>query len=347
MKKTVRLMVNTLAAAMCIFLLCSTTALAADSAPDASKDPVVLLTFGGTAAAEDMITKGMERIAEEANKRSGGTIIIKTFPSSQLGDAVAQLESVVSGGQDMLVEAQGSYMQQYGIADAAVNSFGLVGTQEALAKELQSDMWKGLEEAFKEKTGVVTLANNWIRQQTVIASKTPLQSVEDFAGVKLRVVPSATTTAVYAALGFSPTPVAYSEVYLSLSQGVIDATIATFDAMYTMAFYEVAPYITKYGNSCTNVAVWINGAKFASMTEAQQQILREVCQETGDWYFAESNAIMADYVGKMEANGATVYEVDDAFRDTCNSMLKDLAYQFESEGKWSVGLYDALAEIVR
>ncbi len=314
---------------------------------DASRDPQVKLSFGGTAAADDLITKGMERVAELAKERSGGSIAIQVFPASQLGDAVAQLESMIGGGQDMLIEAQGSYMQQYGVADAAVNSFGLVATQEALAQEISSDMWKNLETQFKEINDIDTLANNWIRQPTAIACKKPLYTLEDCSGVKLRVVPSATTTAVYEALGFSPTPVAYSETYLSLSQGVIDGTIASYDAMYTMKFYEVAPNITRYGNSCTNVAVWINGKRYESMTPAQQQILKSVCEEVGEWYTKESNRIMSEYEEKMREGGATIIEVDDAFVQEANERLSSVAYRFEEEGKMQKGIYDKLAEIVR
>lgn len=314
---------------------------------DASRDPQVKLSFGGTAAADDLITKGMERVAELAKERSGGSITIQVFPASQLGDAVAQLESMIGGGQDMLIEAQGSYMQQYGVADAAVNSFGLVATQEALAQEISSDMWKNLETQFKEINDIDTLANNWIRQPTAIACKKPLYTLEDCSGVKLRVVPSATTTAVYEALGFSPTPVAYSETYLSLSQGVIDGTIASYDAMYTMKFYEVAPNITRYGNSCTNVAVWINGKRYESMTPAQQQILKSVCEEVGEWYTKESNRIMSEYEEKMREGGATIIEVDDAFVQEANEKLSSVAYRFEEEGKMQKGIYDKLAEIVR
>lgn len=314
---------------------------------DASGDPQIKLSFGGTAAADDLITKGMEMVAELAAERSGGTIVINVFPASQLGDAVAQLESMIGGGQDMMIEAQGSYMQQYGVADAAVNSFGLVATQEALAKELDSEMWSAFETQFKDTNNIDTLANNWIRQPTVIACKKPLKTIEDFKGVKLRVVPSATTTAVYEALGFSPTPVAYSETYLSLSQGVIDGTIASYDAMYTMKFYEVAPNITKYGNSCTNVAIWINGNKFASMTQAQQQILRDACEEAGEWYTQASNDMMSEYEEKMVAGGATIIDVDDSFVQKANDILSAVAYDFEKEGKMREGIYDELAELVK
>ncbi len=314
--------------------------------PDASNDPKIELSFGGTAAADDLITQGMERVAQLAEERSGGSIVINVFPASQLGDAVAQIESMIGGGQDMMIEAQGSYMQQYGVKDAAVNSFGLVETQEALAKELESDMWKEFEDEFKEINNVDTLANNWIRQPTAIACKKPLRTMEDFQGVKLRVVPSSTTTAVYEALGFSPTPVAYSETYLSLSQGVIDGTIASYDAMYTMGFYEVAPYMTKYGNSCTNVAVWINSSRFASMTPAQQQILTEVCQEVGDWYTENSNEIMKEYEEAMIAGGATIIEVDETFVEEANQKLSEVAYSFEEAGEMRQGIYDELAALL-
>jgi len=318
-----------------------------DDVLDASGDPVIKLSFGGTAAADDLITKGMEMVSELAAERSGGTIVINVFPASQLGDAVAQLESMIGGGQDMVIEAQGSYMQQYGVKNAAVNSFGLVGTQETLAKELESEMWKEFEAEFKKINNVETLANNWIRQPTVIACKKPLKTLEDFRGVKLRVVPSATTTAVYEALGFSPTPVAYSETYLSLSQGVIDGTIASYDAMYTMKFHEVAPNLTKYGNSCTNVAVWINGSRYDGMTPAQQQILKEVCREAGDWYMQASNDIMKEYEDKMVSGGVTIIEVDDAFVEAANKLLCDVAYAYEAEGKMREGIYDELAELVK
>ena len=313
---------------------------------DVSKDPVVNLSFGGTFAADDLATQAMERIAANAKEQSGGTIIISVFPASQLGDAVAQIESMIGGAEDMVIEAQGSYMQQYGIMEAAVNSFGLVYSQELLSKELQSDFWAGLEAKFLESTGVRTLANNFVRQPTVIASKTPLRSIEDFKGVKLRTVSSQVTMDVYNSLGFSTTPVAFNEVYLSLQQGVIDATIASLDQQYTLGFYENAPYITMWGNSCTNIAVWINDAKFQSMTPAQQEILLNCCKEAGDWYCEQSNAVVGDYMKAMEEAGAEFIYLDEATTAEMNSKIAEVAEKYEAEGKWPAGTYAELEAIV-
>ena len=320
-------------------------ATAADE-PSAANDPAVSLSFGGTFAADDLATQAMERIAANAAEQSGGSIKINVFPASQLGDAVSQIEAMIGGSEDMVIEAQGSYMQQYGIAEAAVNSFGLVYSQELLGKELASEFWAGLEQKFLDSTGVRTLANNFIRQPTVISSKTPLRSMDDFKGVKLRTVSSQVTMDVYNSLGFSTTPVAFNEVYLSLQQGVIDATIASLDQQYTMKFFDNAPYITMWGNSCTNIAVWINDAKFQSMTPAQQEILINVCKEAGDWYCEQSNAVVDEYKANMEAAGVEFIYLDEETTTAMNAKLAELAKQYEENGKWPAGTYAELEAIV-
>lgn len=344
--------VTLLLALVMIFALagCSSTAsntpnaAPADATGEASvaNDPVVSLSFGGTFAADDLATQAMERIAANAKEQSGGTINISVFPASQLGDAVSQIESMIGGAEDMVIEAQGSYMQQYGVMEAAANSFGLVYSQELLTKELESEFWAGLEQKFLESTGVRTLANNFVRQPTVISSKTPLRTIDDFKGVKLRTVSSQVTMDVYNTLGFSTTPVSFNEVYLSLQQGVIDATIASLDQQYTMGFYDNAPYVTMWGNSCTNIAVWINDAKFQTMTPAQQEILLSCCKEAGDWYCEQSNAIVDEYKANMEAAGVEFIELDEATTDEINSRLAELAAKYEADGKWPAGTYAEL-----
>ena len=232
-------------------------------------------------------------------------------------------------------------MQTYGIADAGVCSFGVCNTQEKLAKLTQSNLWAEWEQQFLDNTGIATISNNWIRQMTVICSKKPLRTVNDFKGVKIRTVSSETTIAVYNALGFSSTPISFSEVYLSLQQGVVDATFGTQDNVYTNSFYEQAPYILQWGPSCTNLGVWINNAKLSSMTEAQRQILKEACDEAGQWYTDSANEQTQGYIDDMLTKGAEqIYlsEEDEAF---ANNTLVELARSFEGS-KFSEGLVDRL-----
>ncbi|MBD8991117.1 MAG: TRAP transporter substrate-binding protein [Clostridiales bacterium] len=308
-------------------------------------DPAVTLSFGSTSSAEDLITQAMQRVAQTCKEKSDGSIVINVFPASQLGDATAQLESLTSGGQDMFIESQASYMQNYGIQDAGACSFGVVNTQEKLAKLTKSDLWKEWEQQFLNTTGIATLANNWIRQETVICSKKPLNTLADFKGVKIRTVSSETTIASYNALGFSATPIAFSEVFLSLQQGVVDATFGTKDNIYTNSFYVEAPNILMWGPSCTNLGVWINNAKLQSMTEAQRQILTDACNEAGDWYTSEANKLTEGYVEDMVKAGANLTYLSEADTEAANNTLVELGRSYEGS-KLSAGVMDRILAAV-
>ena len=312
---------------------------------DVSTDPKVTLSFGSTSSAEDLITQAMQMVADTCAEKSGGSIEVNIFPASQLGDATAQLESLSSGGQDMFIESQASYMQTYGIADAGACSFGVVSTQERLAALIDSDVWAEWEQQFLDTTGIATISNNWIRQETVICSKTPLESIDDFKGVKIRTVSSETTIAVYNALGFSSTPISFSEVFLSLQQGVVDATFGTKDNIYTNSFYVEAPYILMWGPSCTNLGVWINNAKLESMTDAQRQILIDACNEAGEWYTSAANEQTEGYVEDMVASGATLTYLSDEDTDAANNILVELGRSYEGS-KFSEGIIDRILEAV-
>lgn len=307
----------------------------------AAGEKKVTLSFGSTSAAEDLITQAMKMVADICAEKSDGTLIINLFPASQLGDATAQLESISTGGQDMFIESQASYMQTYGIKDAGACSFGVVNTQEKLAALTKSDLWAEWEQQFLDTTGIATLANNWIRQETVICSKKPLESLADVQGVKIRTVSSETTIAVYNSLGFSSTPIAFSEVYLSLQQGVVDATFGTKDNIYTNSFYVQAPNILMWGPSCTNLGVWINNAKLQSLSDNQKQILAEACKEAGDWYTEQANALTQGYIDDMVANGATLTYFSDEDTATANNTLVELARTYEGT-KFSEGIVDRI-----
>lgn len=163
--------------------------------------------------------------------------------------------------------------------------------------------------------------------------------------MKIRTVSSETTIAVYNSLGFSSTPISFSEVFLSLQQGVVDATFGTKDNVYTNSFYVEAPYLLMWGPSCTSLGVWINNNKLQSMTEAQRQILTDACNEAGEWYTNAANELTQGYIDEMVAKGATLTYLSDEDAATANQILVDLARTYEGD-KFSEGLVDRVIEAV-
>ena len=314
--------------------------------PDASNDPEVTLSFGGTAAADDLASQGMKKVAELVNERSGGTITINVFPASQLGDAMTQMELTGDGGQDMFLEGS-NYMQDWGAPDSGIlfSSFSCE-TEEEYMRGLESDLYQTWIDEFLEANNIRTLAYNWMRPPVEYGSNVEVRTFEDFQGLKIRSVPSADSIALLEAMGANPTSIAYNEVYLSLQTGVVEATIATLDAVYTMKFYEVIDYLLKIDAGFVNFSCWINETKYQSLTEAQQEILTRTCVEVGEWYSEEIDKMLDGYIEEMEAAGVEVITYDETERAKFSDVAKQMALEKEESGQYSEGLNEEFQMII-
>lgn len=308
--------------------------------PDASQDPKVILSWGNTAATEDLSTKGMEMVAKLVEERSGGSLKINTFPASQLGTAVSQMEMIIDGSIDMFTEGS-NYIADFGVPDRNIFSmYFQVPSQEDAVKFLDSELYKSWEDQFLVNTGLRTLASNWMRPPVVITSNVPLHTFEDFQGLKLRALPSKFTLAALASFGTNPTAVAYDEVYLALQQGIIDAAIATLEAVYKMNFYQVSKYILMDELGYVNFTIWINDNKFQSLTNAQQKILSETCKEIGDWFTNTVKEELDSYVKIMVDHGIQLMEIDEEDMQKFRAATTELIEQYEEDGTFTKGLYD-------
>lgn len=333
---------------MVVTLTVGTGCLLASSSefPDASKDRKVTLSWGGTAAAEDLTSLGMQRVAKLVEERSGGSLKINVFPASQLGDAMTQMEMVINGNIDMFIEGS-NYMADWGVPERYVAGlYFQCPSKDAFLRLLRSDFYKSWEDKFLKETGVRTLANNWMRPPVEIASNIPLYTLEDFQNLKLRSIPSKYTLDALQTLGTKPTPVAYQEVYLALQQGVIEATIATLDAVYKMNFYQVTKYLCLVDLGYVNFAVWMNDKKFQSLSPAQQEILVRTCNEVGDWYMKSVDEELDGYVEKMVEHGVEVIRYSAEERARFAAAVRQLVDKYVNEGIWPKGLFEEFLAVV-
>lgn len=311
---------------------------------DASKDPKVTLSFGGTAAPSDPASIGLQKVADLVHERSGGSITINVFPTSQLGDAMTQMEMLIGGSLDMFMEGS-TYMSDFGVPDNGIVSvFFQFNSEQEFLNLLESDLYKSWEDKFQEVNGVRTLAHNWMRPPVDWASNREIKSLDDFKGLKIRSIPSEIPMESLKAIGASPTSVAYNEVYLSLQQGVVEAAIATLDAIHNMKFYEVSKYILMVDSGYVNFHAWMNEAKFKSLTPAQQQILTEVCVEVGEWYSQEVKKMLEGYVKTMTDSGVKLINFTSEDRAKLAEMTMPIIEKKIADGVWSKDLLEKFEE---
>lgn len=306
------------------------------------RDQTVVLRLGGIQSAEDLATQAKERMARTVAERSGGTMEIMVFPASQLGSATSQIEAVSIGAQDMFVDASG-FVGTF-LRDRQIDGmFFLFRDAEHFSAFMASPLNQAMEEEFRNLMGIRLISHNWFRAPRSFVSREPFD-FDSFQGKRVRVPDIRGYLESVAAMGGRPTQIAWGEVYLALSQGVVDAAEGPADALYSMRFFEAARNVTVTNHLRDSLQVMINDRTWSRLSQEHQRILVEAANEAGDWYTAQVNATIEAAFNAMRAGGATVREIDLApFREGVARRIQEI----EAEGTiWRGGLYQEIQNIM-
>jgi TRAP-type C4-dicarboxylate transport system substrate-binding protein len=316
---------------------------AASGGPDYG--PKLELTFGSSSAATDITTQGMQLFKKNVEERSGGMITINLYPASQLGPSLEQVEMVSDGSIDLFIEA--NFLTNFGVDDAqAGGGFFMVKTPEEYVAVVSSPLYQKWYDDFRTKNNIRIVEYNWYRNWASTISRTPIRSLEEFKGKKIRVPPSQTTIRNFTALGAAPTPVAYNETMLALQTGTVDGAWLTQDAMYSMGFYEVAKHVWEMRSLRDCLYTYMNEDRYQSITENQRKLILDALHESGDFYTAAAVEILNTNKRLMEEAGCTFYPISDADWNECEARIYKVQDDLEAGGAWSKGLNQQIRAVL-
>lgn len=304
----------------------------------------VVLKMGGILPIEDSGSLAAMEMAKHVNEMSNGTLKIDFFPASQLGDAISQIEGVSMGSQDMMVDS-GSWLAQYSKDKQVENVFKIFRDETHYLKYLDSNIYKGMEKQFLDATGARVIANNWLRGPRNFASNKPVTKLDDFTGLKIRAPQIKGYIISMKALNASPTQIPWGEVYLALSQKVVDSAESATDVLYAAKAFEVCKYLLITEHIRDNLVVIINDAKFNKLSKEHQEILRAAGRKAGEFYTERVKTQTAMIYKKLEKEGVTVNNFSDADIKMFAKLVMDKARSLEQEGMWKKGLIDQISAI--
>jgi tripartite ATP-independent transporter DctP family solute receptor len=285
----------------------------------------------------------LERFAELVAEKTGGEVTVKLFPMNQLGSFFTQLQNIKDGLQEGHVNGlgwPGHLIPEFFIFNT---SFAFKDFDEA-ARAANGPVGMAIRERLIEEHGIRLIAvGDWRRGARHVLSRKPIRSVDDMQGLKIRVPETPSYITSFEAVGASPTPIAFGEVYLALQQGVVEAMECPLDLIYGQKFYEGASYIALTSHLPELVAMGINERFWQSLTKEQQQAIEEAAIEAGKYnrQLVEENESL--YMERMKEAGITFIEVDtDAFVEKG----KTAPYMLEEKGVIPEGFYDSLLESI-
>ncbi|WP_282077441.1 sialic acid TRAP transporter substrate-binding protein SiaP [Epibacterium ulvae] len=255
--------------------------------------------------------KAAEMVAEQVAEKTEGRLQIEVFPASSLGKEVDLNEGLSLGTVDIIYTGAGFAGTLYGPASMTDFPFTLRNLKHWEAY-FDSDIFDGVSQGYSDATGGNEIAAvSYYGSRHVTANK-PILTPDDMADLKIR-VPNAPAYVLFPqAIGANPTPMAFSEVYLALQQGVVDAQENPLTTIQAKKFHEVQTNINLTGHITNSIYTVVSSIRAAQLSEEDKAILYGALDETADWVTDEIVAAEGELADWFRAEGITVNEVDRA-----------------------------------
>lgn len=268
------------------------------------------LRWGHVYEAQSPYHQGAEWAAKELKERTEGRYTIEVYPASSLGKQVDLAEGLQLGTVDIIYDGQFFAGRRYGpmAIGSAPFMFRDFNHWEAYR---DSELFADLSEGYASATGDDVAGLVYYGQRHV-TSNTEIQTPADMEGMKIR-VPNASLYKMFPeAVGANATPMAFSEVYLALQQGVVDAQENPLPTIQFKKFHEVQDVITLTGHITDALLTIVAGRLSDSMPEKDHQILMAVLEEAAASASADIRQAELDLVDWFRDQGIAVNDVDRA-----------------------------------
>jgi TRAP-type transport system periplasmic protein len=323
---------------------------------------VALCLLGATAAANDFPERNirvgtalvgdhpqvqsLNKFGELLSQKSGGKLKVKVYAGGTLGNDVSMTSAVQGGVQEMAIPEASTL-----VGNPALKEFGLLNLPLLFKNSAEAD--KVLDGAFGKKlldrmpaTGLIGLAiwENGFRHVT--NSSRPITKVEDFAGLKMRVLQNPLMIDLFSTLGSNAVPMPFPEVYQGLESKAVDGQENPFATILSSKFYEVNKHAVLSAHVYSAWTLVMSKKFWDKLSPAEQALIKEAAAEATTY----ERTVMRDYDRKaleeVKAKGMQVTTLSDAERARMGEKLKPVTAKFVAQ--FGAGAADELmAELGR
>lgn len=252
-------------------------------APAASKGEFLYIMGHGAAenSIGDLYCKKFKELVEA---KTDGVVTVDVYSGNQLGGYPEMMQSLRDGdigGMIFQPSPAVSFVPELAVLDIPYAFLGM--NQAQIDKCLNdSEFSKILYGSFAQKGYKVMSFAEAATFREVTANK-EIKSAADFKGLNIRTLENNNHIAFWRALGANPTPVAFSELYLSLQQGLVDAQENPYDTALNAGFPEVQKFLVETHHILYPNLFVVNKELYESMPEDIQAKFNEAANEAKEF----------------------------------------------------------------
>lgn len=253
-----------------------------------------------TNTAEDSVNHELAaKFKELLEERSNGQVQVDLYENGQLGGDRELTEGVIAGSVDFCIGNTGTlvdFVPEVAIFDMA----SVYPNIETARKVFDGQLLDVLKPAY-EKAGIKLFAYA-DDEYRIMTSNKKVESMDDFSGIKIRVMENSNHIAYWSALGANPTPMDFSELYMSLQQGTLDAQENPIDLVVANKLYEPQKYIIKTNHMVHMLEMIGSKATYDALPSDIQALVDECAveahqyaRECADAREAEKEKVVVEY----------------------------------------------------
>jgi tripartite ATP-independent transporter DctP family solute receptor len=265
--------------------------------------------FGGYLADQDPTNVAARRMAEFADKASGGRLKITVFTDGKLGNEREVAEALRTGGAE-LVATLGTGLAQY-VPEVGVLELPFTSRNDACAVQSFLDVMPEVEKLAVPK-GFRPLTA-WGIGERGLLTRRPVRSLDDLKGMKMR-GPAPLYLGTLKALGANPVQMPWSEIYVGLDTGSIDGMEASPQMIYPSRFQETAKYFTVTRHINPGYYLLVSERFWQRLPTDLRQILRESAENAFGELRKQASVIWNQNLERMKAAGVEVIDLKDLGR---------------------------------
>lgn len=293
------------------------------------KEPEFVLVYAENQAEDYPTTEGAKRFAELVNERTEGRIQILVQSGGVLGDEKSVIEQMQFGGVDfsrVSLSPLCEFVPKLNVLQLPY----LYRDADHMWKVLEGEIGQGFMSAF-DGSGMVALSWYDAGARNFYTTRRQIETLEDMRGLKIRVQESEMMMAMVEALGASPTPMAYSEVYSALQTGAIDGAENNWPSYESTAHCDVAPYFAIDEHNRVPELQLVSKVTWDKLNAGDREIILECARESAKLERSLWARRERESEARLRASGSKIYELPEAEKERFREAVKPLYQRFCGE----------------
>jgi len=256
------------------------------------------------------LEQGAAKFAEIVAAKSGGKMKVNVFPGGTLGGDAANVSALQGGTIEMVLLNSGILASQ--VKDFEVYDFPFMFASAKEADAVVDGPFGQKLHAKLADKNIVGLAYFELGFRNITNSKRAINTVDDIAGLKLRVIPNAINVDWVKAVGANPTPMAFPEVYAGLEQKAIDGQENPFSVILANKFFEVQKFLAVTNHQYNPQSLIFSKKVWDTLAEGDRKILQDAAVEASRYQRQVNRESAASQLDQLKKAGMTVTELSPA-----------------------------------